>query len=159
MALQILKDPTLAEEVVQDVFTGIWKNREQLEAIAMPPAYLFTITRNRSLDMLRKIANDDKLRELVWKQMEEDRLITNDMDISELEKLIQQAIRQLPEKRRQIFLLSREAGLSYDRIGAEMGISKNTVKTQLQLAVKDIKAYLEPYRLLYWLGPFLHFFL
>jgi RNA polymerase sigma factor (sigma-70 family) len=56
---------------------------------------------------------------------------------------VRAAINQLPEQQRRIYKLSREAGLTYDEIAAELNISRNTVKEHLRRAVSGIKAYLE----------------
>jgi RNA polymerase sigma-70 factor (ECF subfamily) len=56
--------------------------------------------------------------------------------------LLKMAIDQLPPRRKTIFDLSRQKGISHDEIAHEMGISKNTVKSQLVKATKFIKVYL-----------------
>jgi RNA polymerase sigma-70 factor (family 1) len=143
-ALGITRSIPLAEEIVQDSFIKLWQHRDELSGIQKFDSWFFTVTRNLCYSALRKIALDRKVQtahELQAKPQvatAEDILITR-----ENRELVQAAINQLPEQQRRIYKLSREAGLTYEEIAAELNISRNTVKEHLRRAVTAIRAYLE----------------
>ncbi|MGB5817891.1 MAG: RNA polymerase sigma factor, partial [Saonia sp.] len=62
-ALSLLKSKVHAEEVVQEVFLAVWKKREKLDGSRSFRSFLFTMARNKSFDLLKKAANDLRLRE------------------------------------------------------------------------------------------------
>ncbi|WP_242202769.1 RNA polymerase sigma factor [Aestuariivivens insulae] len=139
----MLKQKEYAEEIVQDVFLKVWLNRENLDPNLSFKSYIFTITRNLTLNFLQKAANDKKIRERVFYTAPE---FSNPTDAifeeAYLEKLKQQAINKLSPKRKLIFELSRDKGLSHEQISKELGISKSTVKNQMSSALDTIRDFL-----------------
>jgi RNA polymerase sigma-70 factor (family 1) len=143
-ALGITRSVPLAEEIVQDSFLKLWQHRGELTEIIKFDSWFFTIARNLCYSALRKIALDRKLQTVHELQGEQPVATAEDLLITrENRELVQAAINQLPEQQRRIYKLSREAGLTYDEIAAELNISRNTVKEHLRRAVSGIKAYLE----------------
>lgn len=143
-AMGITRSVPLAEEIVQDSFIKLWQHRNELPGIQKFESWFFTITRNLCYSALRKIALDRKIKQAPELQAEQHVATAEDIIITrENRELVQQAIYQLPEQQRRIYKLSREAGLTYDEIAAELHISRNTVKEHLRRAVTAIRAYLE----------------
>jgi RNA polymerase sigma-70 factor (family 1) len=143
-ALGITRSVPLAEEIVQDSFLKLWQHRGELTEIIKFDSWFFTIARNLCYSALRKIALDRKLQTAHELQSEQPVATAEDILITrENRELVRAAINQLPEQQRRIYKLSREAGLTYDEIAAELNISRNTVKEHLRRAVSGIKAYLE----------------
>lgn len=142
-SLSLLKSKVYAEEIVQDVFIKVWSKRENLDASLSIKSYLFTITRNKCFNFLKKAANEFKLCEEVFFRSQESYIYT-DMKIIEddMENIKRQAIDLLPPKRRLIFEMSRNDGKSYYDIGQELGISINTVKSQMNKALATIRDFL-----------------
>jgi RNA polymerase sigma-70 factor (ECF subfamily) len=68
---------------------------------------------------------------------------SEEITYQELQAIIQQGIHTLPERCRIIFTLSRQAGLSYEEIAGELGISKKTVKTQMGIALHRLRQYVD----------------
>ena len=132
------------EEIVQEVFLRLWLNAETLVPELSLRSYLFTIARNLSFDFLRKAANSRKLREEIFysgsalHDRTQEELIHAEYDL-----LRKKAIETLPPKRRRIYTLSREEGMSYEDISRELGISISTVKTQMSKALQSMKEYLQ----------------
>lgn len=144
-ALTYFNQKETAEEIVQEVFIHIWNKRYELEITTSFKSYLFTSVKNRSIDYIRKELRkpekaDEKLNNLIVCGTAD-----SSFEISELETLISKAILSLPEKCRIIFNLSRNSGLTYKEIANEFNISTETVKTQISIALKKIKLYLEIY--------------
>jgi RNA polymerase sigma-70 factor (ECF subfamily) len=67
-------------------------------------------------------------------------------DPEELKKILEQAIQQLPEKCKEIFLLSKKENLSNKDIAGQLNISVKTVENQITIALKKLRMYLAPYR-------------
>lgn len=139
----LLKSKEYAEEITQDVFLKVWLKRETLDANLSFKSYLLTITKNKTLNFLRKVAKDEKLKQEVFHQSQiAYDPISQGIREKDLEVIKQKAIDQLPERRKLIFELSRNEGMSYEDISRELGISMNTVKSQMGKALSSIRTFL-----------------
>lgn len=135
-----------AEEVVNDVFLGLWQKRETLHTIKNVNVYLYVSVKNASLNQLRKskqsppLSLDDlNLDHLQLNANPESGMITK-----ELQQKIQLAVNQLPPRCKLIFKLIKEDGLSYKEVASILEISVKTVDTQLYLALKKLSVLLLP---------------
>lgn len=141
--IKITKSPAAAEELVQDCFVKLWLAREKLLHIENPVGYLQMMARNAGLDYLRKLSLDNNLQKKVWAGMAAtENQPLQQLQVGETRRLIEEAVAQLPQQQREVFLLSRFEGLSYLEIGRQMGIANNTVKNHLVKALKFIREYL-----------------
>ena len=137
-AYKFVLNKEVAEELVQDVFTGLWEKREKIQVERNIKAYLFTATKNRSLNYLRtSFAKQQFIGKVPERPIEE-----NEGEVKELELLLEEAIGSLPEKCGTIFRLSRFSDMTYDEIADHLGISKDTVKSQIKTALSRIRAFL-----------------
>ncbi|WP_345005026.1 RNA polymerase sigma-70 factor, partial [Snuella lapsa] len=141
-SVSMLKQKEYAEEIVQDVFLKVWLNRDNLDPDLSFKSYIFTITRNLTINFLHKVANDKNMREHVFYDDSVCSPVEAKLDEAYYEKIKQQAINRLSPKRKRIFELSRNKGMSYDQISEELGISKNTVKNQMSSALDTIREFL-----------------
>ena len=139
-ANKFLHDPDEARSLVQQVFVDLWIKRDKLFIEVSTKAYLFTTVRNYALDFLKhKIVETKYLRD---EQMES---VTIDRDLieeAELNAKINSAIEALPEKCREIFLLSRFEELRYSEISKRLEISIKTVEMQMGIALKKLRSKL-----------------
>lgn len=127
------------EDLVLDIMTYLWEHADRIQLSISLKAYLFQMTHNRCLNLLR-----DK-REALPIEMAEylaDSEGSNQIEMEELRRLIQEAICSLPEKCQEVFLLSREQNYTNQQIADEMNISIKTVEAQITKALKRIKKYL-----------------
>lgn len=148
--LRILKSEQDAREVSQELFLKLWLQREQLPAIESPEAWLYKIAAHLSLDSLRKKANRHKhtfAAAASISEPEDDALIQ--LDTKYLKQQIEEAKNLLPASRRQVFILSREEGMSRSEIARQLGISESTVKNQLTTALKFIQSHLQKHTGIY----------
>ncbi len=146
-SFSILKSKEDAEEVVQEVFARIWEQRLQLDDSISWGGYLFNATRNASLNILRKRVNARYYAEFILKDKTAvDTYITSGSDHDELKILYDKVIKEIPEKRRQVFLLSREEGLSHKEIAQKLNISLNTVETQIRRVLEYLREKLGEFR-------------
>lgn len=142
----IVKSKGVAKDIVQETFIKLWTNRQKLDPNQSLSGFLHTITRNMALNHLKRAGYDQELKERIWEKIQEvqKRVETEEVLFGqESSKLIQEAIRQLPPRRKQIFKLSREKGLTHQEIANQLDISPNTVKNQIVSAMKEIRAYLQ----------------
>jgi RNA polymerase sigma-70 factor (ECF subfamily) len=141
--MKITKSHTAAEELVQECFVKFWLAREHLSTIDNPVGYLHMMARNAGVDYLRRLSLDAGLQKKVWAGISETENPTlQKVQVSETQRLIDEAVTRLPLQQREVFLLSRYEGLSYEQIGRQMGIANNTVKNHLVKALKFIREYL-----------------
>lgn len=137
-----LKDSRHAEEVAQDVFIRLWKNRSKLPGIGNFPGYVYVMTRNCVYSELQ--------RELPAPPAPDiepfDEVLSNPhsaLELKELAALMEKAIGSLPPRRREIFLLSRTEGLTYEEIAQRLGISRSTVREHIVEALVFLRHYLK----------------
>lgn len=144
--LRFVKSPAIAEDVLQDVFLKIWEIRSRINPDLSVKAYLYRICRNSVFKLLKKMAVDENLRVQVLQQFGQS---VADADLKVLwqqyETLLQAAINRLPPQRQKVFRLCREEGKTYEQVAEELGISRNTVKEHMVLAMKLIREHIDQY--------------
>ena len=127
-AMRFLKSREYAEDIFQDAFTVIWESRRFINPDASFSAYLYTIVRNRILNQLRELANENHLKEQILLQaIDHSNNTSNEIFANDLQKLISHALQQLTPRQREIFEMSREKQMSHKEIAEALGISINTV--------------------------------
>lgn len=143
-ALHFMHDADEAEDVVQETFVSVWDKREQLETIKSVKAYLYTAVRNNCLTRIRDAKPTTPLDELPEQELlsEEEQ-----MERAEMEARIWKMIDELPERRREIFLMAKRDGMRYKEIAEKTGLAAKSVENHVMRAMqslraKDIKAYL-----------------
>ena len=135
------RDYEVIEEVVQDVFVTLWERYEGKE-ITHIKTFLYNSARNRMLNYLRDKENHLVLLEK-WACIELEKNEAVDcVDRQLFYQLLQAAIESLPEKCKEIFILSREEKFSYKEIAQIKNISVKTVESQMGIALKKIREYL-----------------
>ena len=140
-AISILKKQEDAEEIVQEVFFKVWEKRDTLSEHLSFKSFLFTITYNTSITLIRKKIKESRYVEYLHKiqvQPDMDGPGT-DIEYKELKKKVEETIDKLPKRQREIYLLSREEGLSYREIASQLGISVNTVENHMVKALRFLR--------------------
>ena len=141
---RFVKSPFYAEDILQDVFLKMWEIRSRINPDLSFKAYLYRISRNLVYKFLKKAAMDEAI---LAHTMHFFQPANEEVEISlqwkEYEQKIEEAIAQLPPKRQTVFRLCREENKSYDDVSNELGISRNTVKEHMVLAMKNITEYLK----------------
>lgn len=135
-ALHYLKDIDASEDVVQEAFGVLWEKLSAGEKVVNQKGYLYSVVKNRSLDILRKrgLGGEAITLEGSVEDIEEPTV-----EDAEVEARLWTAIDTLPEKCREIFLMSKRDGLRQEEIASELGISLQTVKNQVSKALKILK--------------------
>ena len=146
------QDITVIEDVLQEVYLKLWENRDEIE-IQYIKTYLFHAAKNRILNHLRDEQNRHYLLENWFNQQKQEKQGKECYDIEQFTTLLYKVIDQLPEKCREIFLLSRQEKLTYKQIAEKLNISVKTVEAQMGIALKRIRETLTTasFSFLFWL--------
>jgi RNA polymerase sigma-70 factor (family 1) len=137
--LHKLKDPDQCNDVLQDIFITIWEKREQLEIDISVKAYLYQAARFKIIDIYRRDVKYQKyLAELAIYIIEPD-TITDRIDSRQKLTEIENAINNLPEKMREIFILSRFEHQTTHDIASKTNLSPQTVKNQISKALRILR--------------------
>lgn len=136
-AMHYIHDMDLIEDIVQDCFVELWERMNDEKNVSSVKSYLYMMVRNRCLDTLKKdnqidynVSPSDLAGVIQDEEAEERSLI---------EARLWTAIDSLPEKCREVFLLSKRDGLKYKEIADKLNISIKTVENQVAKAMKVLK--------------------
>lgn len=147
LAQKYVKDQETAREIVHEAFIALWEKRESIDTERNVRSYLATGIHNKCLNYLRdnrkfnsNLLEIEKLADFAEYQDESDHLMEH-----ELSENIRTAIDELPEKCREVFLLSRNENLKYKDIADRMGISVKTVEAQMTKALQYLRTRLAGY--------------
>lgn len=133
-----------AEDLAQTAFVRLWKKRESLKETGSLKGLLYTIVRNLALDEIRSRTRRDQARASV-PPGPSPRTPYEDVQGAELHRLAASAVARLPERRREVFRLVREEGLTYREIAGVLDLSEQTVANHMSLALADLRTALKPY--------------
>jgi len=145
-AMRYVKDFDTAREIVQESFLGLWEKRTTINPEREVKSYLSTSVRNRSLNYLRDHNKFD--RELIALEGLSHDAATEanpDIELSELRDRIDNAVDELPEKCREVFLFNRNEHMKYQEIAELLGISVKTVEAQMSKALAHLRQRLKEY--------------
>lgn len=146
VANRLVRDPGVAEELVQDVLLELWRRRTSLDTGDEPGPYLIRAVRNRALNRLRHERVTTRAAPLL--AVDERSAAPSPAAATiegELGAAINAAVAALPPGCRRIFLLSRAQGLRYAEIASTLGISPKTVEAQMGRALRLLRARLGPW--------------
>ncbi|MBA4411216.1 MAG: RNA polymerase sigma-70 factor [Bacteroidota bacterium] len=155
-ALSITRNPFAAEEITQLVFLKVWEKKAQINEHLSFKSFLFSVAYHETISWLRK-ENSEKRR------IGEYTLLANSMtneteqavEFRNMELVTGSLIEEMPEKRKEIFRLSREQGFSNKEIAERLNISVKTVENQMTSALKYLREKLGKYHILGLLFYFL----
>lgn len=128
------------DEIVQEVFVRVWLKKETIEPEKNFQSYLFSITKNLVIDHLKSAVNRKLY--FVGEHFQQDLVTEEESDnylSADAEEKISTLIQQIPERRREIFCLSRFEGLTYQQIADKLNISENTVDSQIRNALNFLR--------------------
>lgn len=143
--LALSGSPQLAEDVVQEIFLKIWLDRGGVGSIINFKAYLFVMAKNYVFNQLRKKVRE-RSREEIWftESFNQESTDGEEYVVNEhYDKIIDQAITQLPPQQQKVFILSRFRRLKYSEIAFELNISKESVKKYLKKASDAVKFFVK----------------
>jgi len=148
LALRVLGQPDLAEEVVQDVFAQVWREAGRYDASRSTVAgWMVMLTRTRAIDRLRARQARPDLTAAVDTSMavplaSTERTPESTTIVAEDTRIVRGALAQLPDQFRSLIELAYYEGLTHSEIAARTGIPLGTVKTRLRNAMGSLRSAL-----------------
>jgi RNA polymerase sigma-70 factor (ECF subfamily) len=139
-----VRDDVQAEDITQESFLSLWKNRERIDPRQNLRNYVLTIARNRALNYLRDVISR-KGGTLEGREAEIHARILQHPEVElriealETEEMLGRVFRSLPDKAREMFVMSRQEGLTYAEISQKLGVSVKVVEYNIVLALKAFR--------------------
>ena len=143
-AVRIVENRDAAEDAVQDVLIALWQRREKLPEASALVGYLFRSVRNRSLNQLRQRRTRNKWLATVDPEPTLAAEAETGIEDQELDRAYRAALAEVSPRGREVFLLSRDHGLSYPQIAETLGISVKTVETLMGRVLRALRLKLIP---------------
>ena len=155
LALRMLGDPALCEEVVQEVFLKVWTKPSSFSSQKGKFAsWLLSMVHHRCIDELRRRSRT----EVALEDPSTGGILSTEPDpgpqpleqiwTRETQTAVRAALAQIPQNQRQVLELAYFMGLSHSQIAAKLDQPLGTVKTRIRLGMQSLRQLLEPYGLL-----------
>ena len=141
-ALRFVKEEEAAEDVVQDVMYKLWQKRQEVDQIDNLEAWMMVLTRNRALDILRKVKDNQVNLDQAYTVSDSAPIPDKQMENADLMTQLNACLLQLPEKQRSIFHLREIEQMTYEEICQMTGYNLDDVKVSLFRARKHIQRML-----------------
>jgi RNA polymerase sigma-70 factor (ECF subfamily) len=144
VALRVVRDAALAQDVYQEVFLAIWRRWDSYDGAVHWGSYLYRVTVRKALELART-------RRLVPASLEDCDPPTRDVDadaglrLDEIQHRLTRALAKLPKQQAEVFVLSRIEGLDHGAIAEILGCSRNSVRVSLHRAVKELAREMSEY--------------
>ena len=152
-AFGLVADMDQAEDLVQQVFIGVWEKRAQMDPARSLKSYLYTSVRNRAINHIRNT------RKFSSQILDSDiygpgdpglpATVTGDLIAMELTEKIGKVLAEMPQKSLEVFQLSRFEGMKYKEISEKLGVTVKTVEAHMSRALKILRDELKDYLLLF----------
>lgn len=138
-----LSDPSLAEDVVHDVFLNMWKNRDSLKIVGSIESYLYQAVRHRISNVYREESRAILENDETFTSIPSPCETSHESDRAMLEREVVRALSTLSERCRQVFELHRLRERSYEEIAEILGIAEPTVRRHMARAVEVLREALK----------------
>lgn len=140
--MRLTQSPEATEDVIQDIFMKLWRNRVSLTEIDNFSSYLFRMAQNQCITQFRRMAKETLILSKLASDAPASRSTTEDLlAAKEVQEQLQLAVAKLTPQQKLVFTLSREKGLKYEEIAAELNISASTVKNHMIDALRIIRQH------------------
>jgi len=145
-ARNVVRDDMISQDIVQEVFVKIWETRKEIESLNLE-AFLFRLVRNRCLDYIKhlKVVNN-RMQEIhissKYEELYRIDFIGNEPYVlieEELKTKIEKTIHKLPDRCREVFILSRLDGLKNKEIAEKLNINIKNVERHLSRALQTFR--------------------
>ncbi|HET6995606.1 MAG TPA: RNA polymerase sigma-70 factor [Chitinophagaceae bacterium] len=143
VSLTFIKSTQAAEDIVQDVFLKLWEKRDRLSGVDNFGSWLFIMARNTIISSLRKKSPMIPVGELPVNEAQDSHSEPDELlRIKQLQDLLAEGVKHLPDQQRRIYMLSRVDGLSHEEICNQLGLARSSVKNSLVKALNFLRQYL-----------------
>jgi RNA polymerase sigma-70 factor (family 1) len=139
---RLTRDEEIAQELLQDLFMTIWKDREKLNPEKSFKSYLYKVAENLVYTYFRQISKNKRLIDkLILSAVEFDSNAEDIIIAKENHDLLKKAIENLSPQRKQIYTLCKLEGKSYEEVSKELSISTSTIRDHIVKANKAVRQY------------------
>ena len=146
LAYRLLRDPQEAEDATQEVFLKVYENAQRFEPKASVAAWMHRITANHCLNLLRRRRPQESLDQAEGVNPPDPGASPLEiLEEQDLNRRLEELLNSLPENQRRALILKRFAGLSYQEIGEELGLSAQAVDGLLKRGRQFLKKALQDY--------------
>ena len=139
-AIHLSKSASLAEEIVQDVFLDLWLKRQHATNITYLAAYLNRMAGNKIFDALKQLQRQRDLQHTIDPEADDQNPALL-LESKDYDAILARAIARLPEKQRLAYRLVKQQGLSRNAAATALGVSPETIKSNLEQSLRSIRAY------------------
>lgn len=140
--VKLVRDPLLAEDILQDVFLVFWENMYKLDGDRIAN-WLFVVSFNKSMNCLKRMRKHRSLDEAEDMRDVTDETGIDEEDFAHKLQLIDEAVELLSDRKKEIFRMYRLEGKSLEEISSDMQLSVHTIKDHLKITHKLIRTYLD----------------
>lgn len=146
--LMLTQSPEMTEEIIQDVFVKIWQIKTDLPQIQNFTGYLFILTRNYTLNSVRKLTSVRKNQENYGLHIDRAGLEIEEEPVNNILyiDLVERAVAQLPPQQQKAYILSKRDRLKHAEIADQMNLSKESVKKYIQWASQSIAKFITSHK-------------
>jgi RNA polymerase sigma-70 factor (family 1) len=142
-AYRKLNDKESAKDVVQEIFLNLWNKREKYSFNTSISGYLYRSVRNKAFDIFAHKRIEDDYISSLQDFLDSDHTVTDHLiREKEISTLVDKEIAMLPDKMREVFILSRKQYMSHKEIAEHLNISESTVNKQIKRALKILRGRL-----------------
>jgi|AntAceMinimDraft_16_1070373.scaffolds.fasta_scaffold12988_2 RNA polymerase sigma-70 factor (ECF subfamily) len=134
-----------SEEIVQEIFLNLWKNRKSIKITSSLSAYLYRSVYNNCLQQIKRNKLNTKYQQYAMSQINQPIEPIEELRYNELNKKVFEVLNELPENCQTIFKLSRFHGLKYREIAKKLSISIKTVEANMNKALKHFRENMRDY--------------
>ncbi|MCD4772139.1 MAG: RNA polymerase sigma-70 factor, partial [Bacteroidales bacterium] len=138
-ANSIINNENDSEEIVQDIFLNLWKNRKNIKITTSLSAYVYRSVYNNCLQLIKRQKLNIKYKQYAMSQINQPLEPIEELKYNELNKKVFEVLNKLPDNCQTIFKLSRFQGLKYREIAKKLSISIKTVEANMNKALKHFR--------------------
>lgn len=141
---KILQSELASEEIVQEVMLKVWNMGSELKNINNLEAYLRVLSRNLSLNALRRQEIENRANQVLKAYWTDESNETEEkVMLNEIRAILNKGIAELPLQQREVYKLCHQEGLKYEEVAERLHLSSSTVATHMKLALRFLRAYLQ----------------
>ena len=139
----LTRDYDKAEDIVQGVIVKLWKNRSETEITGSVKSYLYKAAYYTFINEYKRDKFKESLVDKIQKTAVLELIEHDDEHNQQKLKYISQLIDQLPPKRKEIFILSKTEGLTYEEIASYLDLSVKTIESHMSKALYEIRSQIK----------------
>lgn len=141
-AIKLVKSDELACDIIHDVFVKVWEIRVNIDHNSNFSSFLHTICKNLIFNLLKQASRREALKlEIIQYTSQNQNTLEEDIYFREYEIIANEAVNQLPPRRKEVFQMCKVEGKTYNQTASDLGISRDAVKDHIVRASKFIKSY------------------